>query len=283
MPKTIETRDAPDSRIASVTRICAAPGDSRPASRNGQAESRCNPRDGASPQRRLSDDQRAAAVAIVPSATSGSRRAPSAAPTLIAPKTAPRAARPDGGYTASSAPRASAARAKSGMKSARAGRSRARRAPCRRRPCRRAATSTSTITSSPVRTTRIEWPRAASPVIRPSRGPGPKPGADVAPVATPLSEDAARRGRRSASQRVRRVDVRRARRSSSAPTSTTLLHRPDARPLAQRDPEEKHDDADEDRPRPDREPERPRQAPGGTRPTGRAPRPARTSSDELTP
>ena len=33
----------------------------------------------------------------------------------------------------------------------------------------------STVTSSDVRTTRIEWPRAASPVISPSRGPGPRP------------------------------------------------------------------------------------------------------------
>ncbi len=49
MPKIIETRDEPESRIATVTKICAAPGDRRPASRNGQAESRCSPRDGASP------------------------------------------------------------------------------------------------------------------------------------------------------------------------------------------------------------------------------------------
>jgi hypothetical protein len=32
-----------------------------------------------------------------------------------------------------------------------------------------------TLSSKPVRTTLTEWPRAASPVIKPSRGPGPSP------------------------------------------------------------------------------------------------------------
>src|SRR5438270_459832 len=41
--------------------------------------------------------------------------------------------------------------------------------PSRRRPI------TTTLTSSDVRTTRIECPRFASPVIRPSRGPSPRP------------------------------------------------------------------------------------------------------------
>src|SRR5438270_2251735 len=45
---------------------------------------------------------------------------------------------------------------------------------------------TTTLTSSDVRTTRIECPRFASPVIRPSRGPGPRPAPMYAPVATPL-------------------------------------------------------------------------------------------------
>lgn len=45
----------------------------------------------------------------------------------------------------------------------------------------------STTTSMPVRTTRIECPRAAMPVISPSRGPGPSPAPMYSPVATPLS------------------------------------------------------------------------------------------------
>lgn len=39
----------------------------------------------------------------------------------------------------------------------------------------------------PVRATRIECPRAAMPVISPSRGPGPSPAPMYSPVATPLS------------------------------------------------------------------------------------------------
>ena len=46
----------------------------------------------------------------------------------------------------------------------------------------------------------------------------------------------------------------------TTPTMMTLLIVPMPGPLAQRDPEEKHRGADDDRPRPDREAERPRQA-----------------------
>src|SRR5262249_47616138 len=95
---------------------------------------------------------------------------------------------PDGGYTASSAPSGVGLPCeKSGMNT------------CASGPIDSAYTSvpmptvpprsqpvTSTVTSMLVRTTRIEWPRAASPVIRPSRGPGPRPAPMYAPVATPF-------------------------------------------------------------------------------------------------
>src|SRR5581483_6814386 len=45
---------------------------------------------------------------------------------------------------------------------------------------------TTTLTSSDVRMTRIECPRLARPVIKPSRGPGPSPAPMYAPVATPF-------------------------------------------------------------------------------------------------
>jgi hypothetical protein len=47
--------------------------------------------------------------------------------------------------------------------------------------------ASSTVPSMPVRTTRIECPRAAMPVISPSRGPGPSPAPMYRPVATPFS------------------------------------------------------------------------------------------------
>jgi hypothetical protein len=47
--------------------------------------------------------------------------------------------------------------------------------------------ASSTVASMPVRTTRIECPRAAMPVITPSRGPGPRPAPMYSPVATPFS------------------------------------------------------------------------------------------------
>ena len=64
----------PDSRIAIVTKICAAPGESSPASTKGQADDRCSPRDGVSTAAATSATTSAvAAVAIVASAASGSR------------------------------------------------------------------------------------------------------------------------------------------------------------------------------------------------------------------
>src|SRR5205807_8854726 len=74
VPNTIETRDAPESRIAIVTRIWAAPGERSPASRNGQAELRCRPRDGAYATPATTATPRAvAAVVLVPAAAAGSR------------------------------------------------------------------------------------------------------------------------------------------------------------------------------------------------------------------
>ncbi|MGH3202309.1 MAG: hypothetical protein ACRDP5_09730 [Streptosporangiaceae bacterium] len=46
--------------------------------------------------------------------------------------------------------------------------------------------TSSTVASIAVRTTRSEWPRAAKPVINPSRGPGPRPAPMYRPVATPF-------------------------------------------------------------------------------------------------
>src|SRR4029077_15270135 len=96
---------------------------------------------------------------------------------------------PDGGYTASSAPSGAGRPCeKSGMKMWASG------------PIATAYTTvptptlppssqpvTSTVSSSPGCQTRIEGPRAARPVIRPSRGPGPSPAPMYAPVAVPFS------------------------------------------------------------------------------------------------
>ena len=87
VPKIIDTRDDPDSWIATVTRIWAAPGESSPASRNGQADERCTPRAGVSAAAATSATTSAVAeVANVASATSGSRSSAIRSATLIAPK-----------------------------------------------------------------------------------------------------------------------------------------------------------------------------------------------------
>ena len=96
MPKTIDTREAPASRIAYVTRICAAPGESRPARTNGHALPRCRPRAGASAAAATTATASAGTtVAIVASLASGSRCNAARSATLIPPKSsAERSARP---------------------------------------------------------------------------------------------------------------------------------------------------------------------------------------------
>ena len=87
VPKIIDTREDPDSLIATVTKIWAAPGESSPASRNGHADERWRPRAGVSAVAATSATTSAVpAVAIVPSAASGSRSSAIRSATLIAPK-----------------------------------------------------------------------------------------------------------------------------------------------------------------------------------------------------
>ena len=73
-----------------------------------------------------------------------------------------------------------------------------------------------------------------------------------APVATPLRKTPTTRHAIRAAERVRRR--RRAEHDVHRPADEhDVAHRPDPRPLPQRDPEEQHGGADDDRPRPDRE------------------------------
>src|SRR5579884_169516 len=139
----------------------------------------------------------------------------------------------------------------------------------------------STVSSIPVRTTRIECPRAASPVIRPSRGPGPSPAPMYAPVATPLRKTPPTRQATRAAiacgactwpstrsivapTRTTLLSVpmpgrcRSGIQSKSTATPTRIAHVPIARPKV-------------------------RESPWWKTSHGSSPRPARTSSDELTP
>ena len=118
VPKIIETREEPDSRIATVTKICAAPGERSPASRNGQADDEVQ-----AARRRLgrcgdeSDDERGAGGRDRPER--GVRVAVERHPQRHAHRAEEerrRERQPDGGYTASSAPSGvGRPRAKSGM------------------------------------------------------------------------------------------------------------------------------------------------------------------------
>ena len=128
----------------------------------------------------------------------------------------------------------------------------ARRARCRGRPCRRAASRYPARSSSMlVRTSRIETKRRpaqrlTSPVISPSRGPGPSRAPMYRPVATAVEHDpadqVARRGPRCG--------------PGVGSTASVGVHgqadhhhvaqRADAGPLPQRDPEQQHQRADHD-------------------------------------
>src|SRR6267378_364969 len=107
----------------------------------------------------------------------------------------------------------------------------------------------STVTSIQVRTTRSECPRAARPVISPSRGPGPRPAPMYRPVATPLSTTpdtmtAACTGSERGGVTTART------RSMTAPTTTTLHSVPRPGALPQRDPQQQDRRPRDDRPGP---------------------------------
>src|SRR5437764_1154460 len=95
-PSTTDAREAPASRTASVTKSCAPPGESIPASRNGHAAPACTPRTGTSTAAHTSATTSAVATtASVPTSMCGTRARPIRNPTLIPPKSsAERHARP---------------------------------------------------------------------------------------------------------------------------------------------------------------------------------------------
>ena len=116
----------------------------------------------------------------------------------------------------------------------------------------------STVTSIAVRTTRIEWPRAAKPVITPSRGPGPRPGADVRTGRDAVQDDAAEHRGSAQREVVRRRDGRQGQ-VDDEPDHDDVAERSEPRALPKREPEREDAGADDDRPRSDAEPELPRQ------------------------
>ncbi len=109
-----------------------------------------------------------------------------------------------------------------------------------------------TATSRTVRTNRTERPvRRCRPVIRPSRGPGPKLAEMYRPVATPFSTMPA------TSSGIRRPRSGRRHQGEGAVHGDTdhehVGDRAEARALAQRDPQEQHRRAHEDRHHADRQ------------------------------
>ena len=118
----------------------------------------------------------------------------------------------------------------------------------------------STVSSMPVRTTRIEWPRAARPVIRPSRGPGPRPAPMYAPVAIPFRTTPPTITTIWAGEGVHRAGTTVEHQVDHQPDHEHVADRPESRALPQRDPQQQDERADDDRPRADAEPEPAREA-----------------------
>ncbi len=107
--------------------------------------------------------------------------------------------------------------------------------------------STTTVTSSEVRTSRIERPvRRASPVISPSRGPGPSWLPMYIAPAIPLPRMASEHDDARASRAPRSSGTTASVASIATPDDDGVEHRAEPGPLAQRDPQQQHDERHDD-------------------------------------
>ena len=147
-------------------------------------------------------------------------------------------------------------------------RSRGRTAGCRPRRCRPAESRCPARSArSPVRISRRLPPvRAARPVIRPSRGPGPKMLPMYAAPASPFSTNRARQQGDPGRQRVRQPASRHSPRSAAMPMTNDVGHRAQPGPLPQRDPQQQHDGPDDDGHRAEAQREIVASDPGAARP-----------------